>query len=231
MSVFNAQELAASLGFDEVDFLAGNNYQHPDAWIAPDVVIGENNFFGPGVKIYNKVTIGDNNRFEGSCVIGSHAEHKEFKDAPPYGVLIGDDCWIREFVTINSGTISLTTLRNRVIMLAGSHIGHDATLQYDVTLACGVRIGGHSLVMTGANFGLNSSCHQRSVIGAYAMIGQQGAVIKSSVILPGYIYAGVPVQMKKMNYVGLQRAGISQDMLHALTEQFNQNRNLWASHG
>ena len=96
-------------------------------------------------------------------------------------------------------------------MLRNSHIGHDSIIEDRANLSCNVLVGGHSYVMEGVNMGLGAMCHQFSVLGAYAMIGMGGIVVKSSEIHPGEIYVGNPVKFLKENRIGLNRNGITSE--------------------
>lgn len=192
-----------------------NNFIHPTAIIEEGACIGHNNYIGPYCVIYKNTTIGNYNRFESHCVVGSLPEHKlYFTEGCGFGVKIGDNNVIREFTTINIGTVRDTVIGNNNIMLRGSHCGHDCVIENNVTISCNVLLGGHSYVMKGANMALGSICHQYSIIGAYAMVGMNSTVTKSTPILPGKIYVGSPSIYLKDNEIGIKRADISDYQLH-----------------
>ena len=157
------------------------NYIHPSAIIGKNVKLGNNNYIGPNCLIVGNTTIGDNNHFEAFCSIGTFPEHKEFFDKKEIkGVVIGNNNVFREFVTVNAGCTQDTVISNRCWMLKGSHVGHDCYIEDDVTLSCNALVGGYSIVMQDANFGLGAICHQRSLIGAYAMLGMGTIVTKKT---------------------------------------------------
>lgn len=196
------------------------NYIHPTAIIDKDVELGSNNYIGPYCYITGKTKIGNNNRFEAYCSIGTPPEHRDHFTGSPFGVIIGDNCTIREYVTINSGTVRDTILGNNITMLRGSHIGHDSIVEDKANLSCNVLIGGHSHLMEGVNMGLGSICHQFSVLGAYSMIGMGGIITKSSEIHPGEIYVGNPVKFLKENKIGLNRNNIDSDKLAQIIAKY-----------
>lgn len=189
------------------------NKIHPTAIVEPGVELGDGNYIGPYCLIKAGTKIGNNNRFEAFCSIGTRAEHREFFTIKGKGVIIGDDCVFREWVTINEGTKVQTAIGNKVVMLRGSHIGHDSQVEDFVNLSCNVLIGGHSYLMEGCNFGLAAVCHQHSIIGAYAMIGMNSVVTKDAQISPGDIFIGQPAKFLKANVIGLQRAGVTPEDL------------------
>jgi UDP-N-acetylglucosamine acyltransferase len=199
------------------------NFIHETAVIGENVLLGENNYIGPYCYITGKTKIGDNNRFEAFCSIGTPAEHRDcFTQSitDEYMTIIGNNNIIREYVTINSGWKTPTKLNNNIIMLRGSHIGHDSFVEDKVNISCNVLIGGHSYLMEGCNFGLGSICHQFSKIGAYSMIGMGSTITKTSVILPGNIYVGSPVKLLKQNIIGLERNDINEIKLKKYIKKF-----------
>lgn len=213
------------MNFGEGQYFSGveGNVIHPTAVIGPDVILGRNNFIGPYVIITGKTRIGDNNVIYSHAVIGSDPEHRDYWADPQAckGVEIMDNCVIREFTTINAGTREDTTIGDGVIMLRGSHVGHDSFVAYDVTLSCNVLVGGESYLFPGVNMGLGSICHQGSVLGAYAMIGMGGIITKRSFIFPGYIFVGNPVKKLKKNEIGLNKAGITHEKLLQCQSQYS----------
>ena len=74
------------------------------------------------------------------------------------------------------------------------HIGHDAIIQDGVTISCGAKIGGHSIVAQNCNIGLNAVIHQKCFIPEGCMIGASAFVGKKSILKPFHKYAGVPVR-------------------------------------
>lgn len=178
----------------------GNNYIHPTAIIGDDVQLGDDNYIGAFCLITGNTIIGSNNRFEAFCSIGTEPEHKEYFGETNQGVVIGNNNTIREYVTINAGCKKPTILHNNIVMLRGSHVGHDSTIYDDCTISCNVLIGGHSLLGYSVNMGLGSICHQFSKIGSYAMIGM-GAIIPKKVQPQCFgVYVGNPAKYIKENY-------------------------------
>lgn len=199
------------------------NFIHPTAVIEEGATLGRDNFIGPYCYLYRGVKLGNNNKLEGYASVGAPGEHVSYFGS--YGpVIIGDNCVIREFTTINAGTVGTTRMGNSCIMLRGSHLSHDSVLEDNVTLSCNVLIGGESLVMTGTNMGLGSICHQRSIIPPYTMVGMGAIVSRNSnrKMEPGMVYAGNPARIMKHNSVGLQRAQVTDKMLSKERERFQE---------
>lgn len=199
------------------------NFIHHTAIIGEDVILGESNYIGPYCIINSNCDIGNNNRFESHCVVNSLPEHKDsFLLGTSFGTRIGNGNTIREFTTINAGTKQYTTIGDNNIMLRGSYVGHDSTVENNVTLSCNALIGGHSYIMEGANMGLGAVCHQYSIIGAYSIIGMNSTVVKNSNILPGFKYAGNPVRKLSLNRIGLDRSEIDSKQYEELARRYDQ---------
>ena len=79
-------------------------------------------------------------------------------------------------------------------LLKHSHIGHDAIICDNVTISCGAKIGGHSIINKKCNIGLNAVIHQKVEIPEGCMIGASAFVGKKSILKPFHKYAGVPVK-------------------------------------
>ena len=197
------------------------NNIHPTAIIGPNVILGNNNYIGPYCYIVGNTVIGDNNRFEAYCSIGTPAECIGYLDNFEGETIIGNNNVFREFITINNGTTKKTIVRDNVIALRNSHIGHDAVIENNVNLSCNSIIGGYSYIMEGTNFGLGSICHQLLKIGAYSMIGMGTVITKATEIKPGGVYVGVPARFLKNNDFGLKKNNISEERFQSLVEKYN----------
>lgn len=176
-----------------------NNFIHPTAIIGANVKLGKDNIIGAYVVIQGDTEIGDNNVFEPFCSIGNSPEHKDYFKYKTNKTIIGNKNTFREYVTINSGIEKPTTLQDNIIMLRGSHIGHDSFISNNCVISCNVLIGGHSFLGVGVNMGLGSICHQFSKIGSYSMIGMGTIITKKTNINCFGTYVGSPAKYIKEN--------------------------------
>lgn len=149
--------------------------------------------------IHSTAVIGDNVTIEDDvyigpyCVIGMPPEWKGKEDEGK-GVLIKKGTRITGLVTIDSGVERITTIGENCYLMKHSHVGHDAQLDDNVTLSCGAKIGGHSVIGNNTNIGLNAVIHQKVIVPEGCMIGASGFVGKKSILKPFHKYAGVPVK-------------------------------------
>jgi UDP-N-acetylglucosamine acyltransferase len=143
--------------------------------------------------IGKNVTIEDDVYIGPYCVIGMPAEWKG-REHEDKGVLIKKGTRITGLVTIDSGVEKITTIGENCYLMKHSHVGHDAQLGDNVTLSCGAKIGGHSIIENNTNIGLNAVIHQKVTVPEGCMIGASAFVGKKSILKPFHKYAGVPVK-------------------------------------
>lgn len=150
------------------------------------------NFIHPTAIIGDNVVLGDNNYIGAYCIIGDQAEHKKFWGKELGKVIIGNGNMITGLVTIDAGTEEPTIIQNGCFIMKHAHIGHDCIILDNVTISCGAKIGGHSIIKEYSNIGLNAVLHQFTTI-------ERGCMIGASAFIKGATeefskYAGVPAR-------------------------------------
>lgn len=156
------------------------NQIHPTALLGPNVILEDNIYIGP------------------YCIIGYEPEWKG-KENQNKGVIIRSGTRITGMVTIDGGAITPTEIGENCYLMKHSHIGHDAIIQNGVTISCGAKIGGHSIICQNTNIGLNAVIHQKCLVPEGCMIGASAFVGKKSILHPFNKYAGVPVKELGLN--------------------------------
>lgn len=193
----------------------------PGVEIGPNVVIGEGVIIGPNVKIgagahIEYSTIGENTKIAPMASLGGEPQDLGYKGEKT-GVIIGSDCWIREFATINraSGEGNMTKVGNKCLLMAYSHVAHNCELSDEVIFANAATIGGHCKVGFGAFLGGLSVFHQNLRIGEMAIVS--GASAARLDIIPYCKAEGIPAIPVGLNAIGLRRRGVdkaSRDAVH-----------------
>jgi UDP-N-acetylglucosamine acyltransferase len=150
------------------------------------------NFIHPTAIIGDNVILGDNNYIGAFCIIGDPAEHKKYWGQEKGKVIIGNNNIVTGLVTIDAGTEVPTIIEDGCFIMKHAHIGHDCRIMNNVTISCGAKIGGHSIVGEGSNIGLNAVLHQFSIIKRGCMIGASAFFKGESEI--EMKYAGVPAR-------------------------------------
>jgi len=200
---------------------------HPTAKIAPDVTIGAYTIIGEdvvieeGCKIAESANIqfakiGKNTRISAFASIGAEPQDLGYKGEKT-GVIIGDNCWIREFATIHrgSGEGTNTIVGNNCLLMAYTHVAHNCHLADSVIMANAATLGGHCHVGFGAFLGGMSVFHQNLRIGDMAIVS--GASAARLDIIPYCKAEGIPCLPVGLNAIGLRRKGVdkeSRDAIH-----------------
>jgi UDP-N-acetylglucosamine acyltransferase len=179
--------------------MVSNNQIHPTAIIGNNVRIGKGNKIGAYVVIQGKTHIGDNNIFEPFCSIGNEPQHEDFLGKKNKGTYLGNNNIFREYVTINAGFYMPTMLGDNIVILRGSHVGHDSLIYDNSKIGCNVIIEGHCLVGTAVNIESSSICQKHSKIGSCAVICANTVVSEKTNPNCFGVYSGNPAKYIKEN--------------------------------
>ncbi len=191
----------------------------PYAVIEDDVVIGDGTWIGPHVVVFNGARIGKECKIFPSSSISAPPQDLKYKGEPTT-MEIGDRCVIREFVTLNRGTIATgkTTLGSDCLLMAYTHLAHDCLVGNHVILANAVALAGHVELGDYVIIGGLTPVHQFCKVGDYAMVGGAFRVTKD---VPPYILAGQsPMTFEKLNIIGLRRRGFSERVIELLDQTY-----------
>ncbi|MGE8641021.1 MAG: acyl-ACP--UDP-N-acetylglucosamine O-acyltransferase, partial [Achromobacter sp.] len=175
---------------------------------------------GPYCMVDGVTTIGRNNRFYRYCSIGGMPQDKKYAGEKTR-LTIGDGNTVREFVTLNTGTVQdggETTLGNDNWIMAYVHVAHDCHIGSHTILANSVQLGGHVHVGDWAIIGGLTGVHQFSRVGAHTMTGGNSSLMQDSP--PFVLAAGNPCRPVGINVEGLKRRGFTPVMISALREAY-----------
>jgi UDP-N-acetylglucosamine acyltransferase len=189
----------------------------PYCTIGPDVELGENCTLVSHIVIEGPTRIGSNNGFFPFSSIGLAPQDLSYAGEPTR-LEIGDHNVIREFVTINRGTVKgggLTRIGSHVLVMAYTHIAHDCRIGDHVLLANAATLGGHVIVEDWAQVGALCPVHHFVRIGTHAFIGG-GTTITQDVLPFSKTSAERGTHAYGMNSVGLERRGFSKDRLRKI---------------
>ena len=192
----------------------------PYSVIGPKVRIGDRTRIGPQVVIDGVTRIGEENLIVGQASIGAQPQDLSYEDEPTHCTL-GDRNTVREFVTINRGTVkggAITSVGSDCLLMACSHVAHDCEIEDDVILANNVLLAGHVRVGKGAIVNGAAAAHQFVSIGSYSYIGGLTRIIQD--VPPYMILEGHPARVRKVNVIGLERAGFPSDSIRAVRSAY-----------
>lgn len=195
--------------------LGGDVIIHPFTIIEDGARIGEGCEIGPHAVIRTGTRIGAGNRVTVGAVLGDHPQDLKFKGEETF-LEIGERNLIREYVTIHraTGEGNRTVVGDDNLLMAYTHIGHNASVGSGVMLANCAQVAGHTVIEDFAVLGGVVGTHQFVRIGTMAMIGAYSAV---RIDVPPYMMAdGDPARPVTLNMVGLKRRGVGAEAIAAL---------------
>jgi UDP-N-acetylglucosamine acyltransferase len=192
----------------------------PYSIIGPNVEIGEGTSVGPHVVIEGHTRIGRRNKIFPFAALGAEPQDKKYAGEPTR-VEIGDDNTIREYVTINRGTVQdggLTSVGDDNWIMAYVHFAHDCRIGSHTIFANATELAGHVVVGDWAVFGGVTLVHQFVRIGAHAHTGM-GTYLAQD--LPPFVTAaGNMAKPYGINSKGLQRRGFSAESIEGLKRAY-----------
>jgi UDP-N-acetylglucosamine acyltransferase len=198
----------------------------PYTVVGPSVRIGDRTRIGPQVVLDGVTALGSDNLIVGQASLGGAPQDLSYRGEPTQ-LLIGDRNTIREFVTINRGTIKgggVTSVGSDCLLMACSHVAHDCTLADRVIMANGALLAGHVQVGEGASISGACVAHHFLSIGRYAYCGGMSRIAQD--VPPFMLIEGHPARVRRVNDVGLERAGFSSEDIESLHRAF---RRIWRS--
>lgn len=192
----------------------------PYSVIGPHVTMGPHGVVDNHVTIMGNTAIGSNCHIHSSSVIGGVPQDLKYKGEETE-LIIGDNNTIREFVTVNAGTVGggrRTVIGDDNLLMAYVHIAHDCVLGDHVILANVATLGGHIRVEDGARISGLAAVHHFVTIGRLAFVGGCAKVVKD---VPSFMTVdGNPARVRGLNIEGLKRWGIEREELAALKEAY-----------
>ena len=216
---------------------------HPTAFIAPDVMLGDNVSVGPFAVIETGAEIGANCQVGAHAVVHGHVKMGAANILHPHAVLgglpqdtsfkaetvswliIGDNNVFREGFTAHrsSKENGETRIGSGCFFMNNSHVAHDCTIGNNTIFANNVAIGGHVEVGNNVFMGGAVVVHQFCRVGSYAIV--QGTTGLNMDVIPFMLIGGRPARHYKLNTVGLRRAGITGDRYKVLSAAFRLLKN------
>ena len=192
----------------------------PYAIVGDQVELAEGCRVGPHSVITGRTRIGAGTRILQFASIGEEPQDKKYAGEDSE-LEIGRDNTIREFVTINRGTLDgggVTRLGDDNWLMAYVHIAHDCQVGSNCVFANGTTLAGHVVVGDHVTFAGFSGAHQFCRIGDHAFLGMYGGVGQD---VPAYVMiSGRPPRPRGINSEGLKRRGFDADQIRNIREAY-----------
>ena len=204
----------------------------PKAKISSSVEIGPYTVVGPNVEIDDHVSIqshvnivgytkiGKENIIYPFASIGNDPQDMKYKGEKTE-LIIGDKNVIREYTTINPGTVQgggVTKIGSNNLIMISAHIAHDCIIGNNVVIANSAAIAGHAEINDYVVIGGNCGVQQFTRIGKMAMIGGMTGVSRD--VIPYGLSIGNRNYLNGVNVVGLRRNNVPNKDIIELTTAY-----------
>ncbi len=192
----------------------------PYSVIEDEVHIGAGTFIGPHCLIQGPSRIGAQCTFTGYASIGTPPQDHSYRGEKT-SLVMGDHNTVREFATINRGTLKdkgITRVGSGNLIMAYAHVAHDCIVEDHIVMGNLATLAGHAQVGHHAIIGGLSAVHQFTRIGAYAILG--GGSMVSLDIVPFAKASGNRARLFGLNSIGLKRNGFTPEAVRDLRQAF-----------
>lgn len=204
---------------------------HPSVEVGPYTVIGENVEIGANTRIGSHVvlqgpmTIGSGNTIFQFASLGAISQDKTAAENDPTSVVIGDGNTIREFVTIQRGTMKeydtkrgVTRIGDRNWIMNYCHIAHDCAIGSDTIFANNASLAGHVEIGDWVILGGYTLVYQFCRIGAHAFTAYSAGL--SGDVPPFVMVQGAPAEPRSINKEGLRRRNFKAEEIEAIEDAY-----------
>jgi UDP-N-acetylglucosamine acyltransferase len=202
---------------------------HPDATIGEGVTIGpfatveahahigSETWIGPNATILSGARIGAHCRIFPGAVIGGVPQDLKYAGENTTAI-VGDHTTIRECCTINRGTTDRMTTKvgSHCLLMAYTHVAHDAVVGDHCVLANNANIAGHVTVEDWVIIEGVVAVQQFVRIGQHAFVAGGSLVRKN--IPPFVKVAREPLSYIGVNAIGLRRRGFPDEFVRAVED-------------
>ncbi len=194
----------------------------PYTIIGEEVSIGDGTRIGPHVVIDGPTEIGRDNLIVGQSSIGTVPQDLKYQGERSR-LRIGDRNRIREFVTINRGTlggIKETVLGNDNLLMAGVHIAHDCVLGDGTVFSNCASLAGHVEVGDHAILGGFAGVQQFCRVGPYAFLGAYSVLTRDALPFVKTVGSRNQARIYGINQLGLERKDFSKEEIEQLKRAY-----------
>ena len=189
--------------------------------IGADVQIAAGTWIGPHVVIKGPTRIGRDNKIYQFASLGEDPQDKKYRGERQTRLEIGDRNEIREYCTMNRGTVQgggVTRIGDDNWIMAYFHIAHDCQVGSQTIFANGASLAGHVRIEDYVILGGFTLVHQFCAMGAHSFSGASTLILKD--VPPFVTVWGNRAEAYGINKEGLKRRGFSSDTIRALHQAY-----------
>lgn len=197
-----------------------------DVEIGPYVVVGAHVKIAAATRIHSHAvvdgltTIGRNNVIFPFATVGMIPQDLKYRGEASE-LIIGDNNQIREFASLNPGTVGggmVTRVGSHNLLMMYCHIAHDCIVGNRNVIANGATLGGHVTIEDHVIVGGLVGIHQFVRIGSGAILGAGSMVSKD---VPPFCNAtGDRARLHGLNIEGMKRRGFDKAKIDAIHQAY-----------
>lgn len=204
---------------------------HPSVEVGPysiigaNVEIGEGSWIGPHVVLTGPMKIGKNNKIYQFASIGELSQDITATRDQPTSTVIGDSNIIREYVTIQRGTMKEaeakngeTRIGNQNLIMAYCHVAHDCWVGNNNIFANNTSLAGHVHIGNTVVMGGFTLIYQFMKIGDHAFTAYSSAITGD--VPPFVTVSGSPAEPRIINKEGLKRRDFTAAEIDKIEDAF-----------
>lgn len=196
----------------------GNNVSiGPYTIIGDNVRVGDDTRIGSHVIIQGPTVIGVRNRILHFCSLGTDPQDKKYSGESESFLEIGDDNVIREYCSVNRGTLhggGTTVIGNTNWIMAYTHIAHDCRVGNHTVFANHATLAGHVVIDNHVTLGGFTGVHQYCKVGSYSFTAIASVITKD--VPPYTMVSGNPARPRGLNIEGLKRKAFDTETIAKL---------------
>jgi len=197
----------------------------PYSIIGAGVEIGEGSWIGPHAVLTGPLRLGKRNKVYQFASVGELSQDKTATPEQPTSTVIGDDNIIREYVSIQRGTMKEfdtkrgeTRIGDRNLIMNYCHIAHDCVVGSDTIFANNASLAGHVEIGDWVILGGYTLVYQFCRIGAHAFTAYAAGL--SGDVPPFVMVQGSPADARAINKEGLRRRGFTPEQMEPIEDAF-----------
>lgn len=204
---------------------------HPSVEVGPYSIIGAGvkidagTWIGPHVVLQGPLRIGCDNKIYQFASIGEISQDKSATPDQPTSTVIGDGNVIREYVSIQRGTMKEfetkrgeTRIGHRNWIMNYCHIAHDCVIGNDTIFANNASLAGHVEIGDWVILGGYTLIYQFCRVGAHAFSAFSAGI--SGDVPPFVMVQGNPAEPRTVNKEGLRRRNFRPDDIEQIEQAY-----------
>ncbi|RKZ88241.1 MAG: acyl-[acyl-carrier-protein]--UDP-N-acetylglucosamine O-acyltransferase [Candidatus Parabeggiatoa sp. nov. 1] len=193
----------------------------PYSIIGANVQIAAGTWIGPHVVIKGPTQIGRDNKIYQFSSLGEIPQDKKYMGELETHLEIGDRNEIREYCTMNRGTLQgggVTHIGNDNWIMAYCHIAHDCWVGNETIFANGASLAGHVRIEDHVILGGFTLVYQFCAMGVHSFSGASSLIFKD--VPPFVTVWGNRAKAYGINKEGLKRREFSSETIRALHKAY-----------